>query len=575
MPITTHICDPRCGRPPGPCERLAPAFLNGVDVQGWRLSVARKSECAESPGFERAFTVRASEKNRIFGAFVEMEETRPADLASARQTPGNRPDRQPSYRLPCIYRKMKPVPKFSSDYRMVNAIRTLAIICLMFAASSAWSFTVSGTTYTTDGSEPDVQAACNAAPDNGTVTVVIPNGTYSWTGTLTITKSLTLAGASATGVTINNNLANGDMIDATASANGHLNIYWLSIVQVADNGGGKGYAIVADRSEPSNYTVLIHDCTFNEGQLAYGYTVECVANGIIFWNDTFIGDGPNQPNAVGGLSMVCHKYGYTSSWNTPDTYGNEDVTGLGNTYIENCVFYDGILGGNIDDNARVVSRYNTFQAACITSHGQESSPFGCREFEIYNNTFTYPTSGKGPSGNTYPLNTQAWWGERGGSGVIFNNVMDLIPEGKSAISLEVFSINRLDSIPCQTAYPAARQTGQGWSASSNATYGNPVVPQDGTGAVTEGVWIWNNTGSATTDPNTYVGLNPYTPDECGNGQLLTNYLQQGRDYFVGIAKPGYTPYQYPHPLHTAFALTGPNPTPNATPLAPQNLRVVN
>jgi hypothetical protein len=55
---------------------------------------------------------------------------------------------------------------------------------LMFCAHTAWSYTVSGTTYTTNGTQADVQAACSAAPDNGTVTVVIPNGTYSWSGYL-------------------------------------------------------------------------------------------------------------------------------------------------------------------------------------------------------------------------------------------------------------------------------------------------------------------------------------------------------------------------------------------------------
>src|SRR5262249_19358795 len=113
---------------------------------------------------------------------------------------------------------------------------------------------------------------------------------------------------------------------------------------------------------------------------------------------------------------------------------------------------------------------------------------------------------------------------------------------------------------------------------STATFGHPVVTQDGIGAVTEGMWIWGNTGSATTTGNQVdlFGLTQYTPDECGNGQLVGNYLQQGRDYFF-TAKPGYTPYPHPHPLHTAFAVTGgnPTPTPNATPLAPQNLRVVN
>jgi hypothetical protein len=422
-----------------------------------------------------------------------------------------------------------------------------------------------------------VQAACNAAPDNGTVTVVIPNGTYSWTGNLKITKSLALAGASSTGVTINNNLASGAMIAATAGTNGHINIYWLKIVQVANNGGGAGFALVIDRVEPTKYTVLVHDCTFSNGSI-FGYTVECLDNGIIFWNDTFIGDGPNDSNPLGGISLVCGKYGYTSSWNTPDTYGVQDVSGLANSYIEDCTFYDG-GNANFDDNSRVVARYSTFYTAGLTSHGQETSPIGTREWEIYNNKFIYSTSGTGPSGNTYPLNIQNWFLCRGGSGVIFNNAMDDIPYGKNGLNLTVFSINRADSIPCQTAYPAARQTGQGWSASSNATYGNPVISQDGTGAVTEGVYIWGNTGSETSDPH-YVGLDQYSPDDCGNGKLVTEFLQAGRDYFVGTAKPGYSPYLYPHPLHTAFAVTGAGPTPAPTPTqnapaAPTNLRVVN
>ena len=79
-----------------------------------------------------------------------------------------------------------------------------------------------GNVYLTNGSQADVQAACSAAPDDGTITVVIPNGTYSWAGNLPITNAVSLAGASATGVTIQNNYAAGDLIDATSSKNGHI-----------------------------------------------------------------------------------------------------------------------------------------------------------------------------------------------------------------------------------------------------------------------------------------------------------------------------------------------------------------
>jgi hypothetical protein len=34
----------------------------------------------------------------------------------------------------------------------------------------------------------------------------------------------------------------------------------------------------------------------------------------------------------------------------------------------------------------------------------------------------------------------------------------------------------------------------------------------------------------------------------GPVDFSANYIQLNRDYFNGIAKPGYTPYIYPHPL---------------------------
>jgi len=125
---------------------------------------------------------------------------------------------------------------------MKNSIQKL-VVCFLLLSGTAFSYTISGKKYLTDGSQSDVQNACSAAPDDGSITVVIPDGTFSWSGTLTINHSLTLAGADATGVKINNFNASGDMIDATASSNGHVNIYWLNAVQMANNGGGRGFAL--------------------------------------------------------------------------------------------------------------------------------------------------------------------------------------------------------------------------------------------------------------------------------------------------------------------------------------------
>ncbi len=65
------------------------------------------------------------------------------------------------------------------------------------------------------------------------------------------------------------------------------------------------------------------------------------------------------------------------------------------------------------------------------------------------------------------------------------------------------------------------------------------------------IYFWNNTLNGNTSPR--AGFNVPT---------TVNYVVAGRDYLDNVAKPGYTPLAYPHPL------TQNNPS------SPQNLRVV-
>lgn len=448
-------------------------------------------------------------------------------------------------------------------------MKTLLLVVFILCASRAWSYSVSGTTYSTNGSQSDVQAACSAAPDNGSVTVVIPNGTYSWSGNLSINKSLKLAGQSATGVTINNNNGSGNMISATSTANGHINIYWLNIVQVASNSGGAGFMLNCDRNDASSYTVLVHDCTFNNSAV-YSYSVLVSANGIVFWNDTFIGNGSN---GLGGISLVCQKYGPGTSsghgsWNSPSTMGSLDTTGLNNTYIENCTFSAAPTACvNADDNSRVVVRYCTIQDSSLHAHGQDTSIYGVRHYEIYNNTFV--------NSQAAALNLSAWTYIRGGTFIIANNSVAALPYGKPSFTMICQSINRSDAIACQTGYPAARQIGYGWSANSSSRYGNPVISQDGIGQAQDPAYIWNNSGDGGQASGSYVGISQYSPDDCGNGMQDSNFIVQGRDYYVGTPRPGWSAYTYPHPLHASNGGgPAPTPAPNPTPAAPQNLRVI-
>jgi hypothetical protein len=94
------------------------------------------------------------------------------------------------------------------------------------------------------------------------------------------------------------------------------------------------------------------------------------------------------------------------------------------------------------------------------------------------------------------------------------------------IQMIVMSLRR-NCLHAEHAYPVPRQVGQG---------------HDGTGYVLDPLYIWNNPG------NPRVGVNDYEPDEVGRNLRTADYLKPGRDYHVGVAKPGYRKDIYPHPL---------------------------
>ena len=79
------------------------------------------------------------------------------------------------------------------------------------------------------------------------------------------------------------------------------------------------------------------------------------------------------------------------------------------------------------------------------------------------------------------------------------------------------------------------------------------------------MYFWNNTGSGGTSiPST----SDYSPNECGSSAPSTSsFVQSGRDYIVGTAKPGYSKYTYPHPLRSGSQTT-------PVPAAPSNVRVI-
>jgi hypothetical protein len=404
----------------------------------------------------------------------------------------------------------------------------------------------------TNGSAEDTQKAIDAST-NGTI-IRLPDGEHAWYRPVTNSKNtaIHLIATNLGKTTIKRRYTGGDLILLNASPNGNSEVSGIHFEDpYADS--QTNYSFCLDVNQTSGLPVLIHDCSFASlARQGFNYSVRFIGNGGVVWNCSFA----SRNDVLGGISFV-NTTSNSSAWNQPDSMGagpdstgvnKGDPTGTLDTYVENCLFQDMDMAcTNFDDNSRTVIRYCTLNNATLNSHGQETSTWGNRHWEIYNNSFNYSTSGKAYGGDSYPLNMNGWFGVRGGTGVITNNAMENIPYNKLGILLTVYSISRVDSIPCQTAYPAAHQAGQGWSSVSTAQYGHPVVSKDGTGAVPDPIYIWGNTGTETTDPN-YVGVYQFTPDECGNNEKIGTFLQEGRDYFVNEARPGWTPYTYPHPL---------------------------
>ena len=421
----------------------------------------------------------------------------------------------------------------------INNALHLASICLAAVLATVGH----AATLTTDGSAADVQAKINAASPGDTI--AIPAGSFAWSSGVTNGgKPVKISGAGVGSTTVNRAETSGHLLALSGA-------FELSGIRFLDpyDGSQVNFSFLVDVS-PAGGIPTIHDCQFTTG---YNYAVRFTSNGGVIWNCSFW----TTSEMLGGISFV-NTSADASEWNKADTMGMQgDPSGTLNTYVEDCKFYDTTTAvSNLDDNSRVVWRHNLMSNVQMGSHGQETSVWGARHWEIYSNTFVVSMSGTSSQGTPYPLNLNNLIGLRGGTGVITGNAMDVVPFGKDQIQFNVFNIRRATGqLPCQTAWPSAHQIGQGWSATSQAPFGNPVVTRDGVGAILDPAYVWGNTGSATTDPN-YIALNEYQPDECGNGQLIANYVKAGRDYLT-TAKPGYAPYTYPHPIRGG----SPTPTP--------------
>lgn len=302
--------------------------------------------------------------------------------------------------------------------------------------------------------------------------------------------------------------------------------------------------------------VLIHDCWFQTGLVSAQGAIYAQGNGFVIWNCSF--DDLFSQNTT-ALTSYWTGSGGRASHDSNSTMGMNDANGLTNGYVEDCDFHGYQDLGDWSDASRTVFRHNLMENSAMASHGE--GPTGLRHIEVYDNELIFDTFG---ADCATEIHLQHFFWQRGGTGVITDNNVPRISSqcsgNKSNVKFSVLPVRRLyGPYCCWTQYPLPHQPGQGYGpgAVCNETYQGACL--NGTYPYciyAEPVYIWNNTGTA----GNSVGLIQDGTDQCGNGQQVADYVQEGRDYVIG-PKPGYQKFTYPHPLRSG----APSPTPTATP----------
>jgi len=422
----------------------------------------------------------------------------------------------------------------------------MAVLLAVFLAPEAYANTYIAASCNTS----DVQAALNLAADGDTV--IIPNGSCTWTYGLTTSLQITLTGESVGGVVITDADTNSsdNLLTINIGSSFHTTIANLNFLP----GTGTGTYITV---QGTGLVPLMHDMDFNIPNFQLQHAVDWHVTGGVIWNTTFESTynlngtcGQQVGSDSGSLSVKSNK-----NWDDASTMGTLDTNGDQNLYIEDSTFNYVGQAPDMDDNARVAIRHTTFiNTSGALIHGPTST-YGGRSVEFYNDTFTYSNTNR---------SLQRWYWGRGGTAVITNNSVDADTGGcygpRASWVFIVESATRSTSHGCCTSYACFHQPGSGSDGTSGHTFlSTSQTPYDSY-QQSDPVYIWNNTGTGQGN----LGLNDDTSMGCSSpGADTAAFFVQNRDYFLDTtssptsgAKPGWAPYPYPHPLHTGTP--GPN-----------------
>jgi hypothetical protein len=474
-----------------------------------------------------------------------------------------------------------------------------------------------------DGTPQNIQFIHNNQAVDGD-TITIPSGTFSWTGTVLLTKAITLQGNTTTDApNSQNSVDNTVVIDniPLAANNG--------LIELRAPGGQRvtGITFVQGRAQMQSNGIVrvsgatptrIDHCVFDRVYFSPMIGVKDYNYGVI--------DHNVKRNPVSNEGLVHFTMGWTAQtngdppWVLPAGYGGPDFF-----FVEDNLSYGGM---DLTLGSKVVVRHNVFMYANMASHGTGMSftnGRGARAVEVYNNHFQLAlgyqaVTGSNGGGALFHDNTIMPYPGYNVYGIDFGNYRQIANFGypfggaNGANQWDLNDPNLYDSgmlTDANNNYPyTVTDSTKNWTPNQWAGYsiGRPsdgasaIIVSNSNNTLTINQWISQNfaagngyeirkvlraldqpglgaqTGAMDrTHPRWMQQAdepcyewNNFGPNNTpihfiGSGHSTSILL--GRDYFNETVKPGYTPYCYPHPLVSGVPCGGPSPTPTPTPTA--------
>jgi hypothetical protein len=461
-------------------------------------------------------------------------------------------------------------------------------ILLLWPAASWGACTGSSPTWTATVDQASVTTCVNNAVNGDTVNIAV--GAANWTSTLTINKHIKLAGAGVGQTIITNNNTTGNLLNVTESTTGNVRIEGIQFNQGTGPvlggtcGGPCAFLNVASGGANGKPVLVVgnrFDQTVGTAGDA-GWSIAMRVNRGVISGNTIEGlpKGTNCANTATGIGVKLSDAEAALVWSTPAPWGALDTNGDKHVYVETNTLKNMFNGIDNEDGARTVFRYNTITNFSIGGHGADTSKHGQRYEDIYQNTIHWDGAGPNPvrynCGQNPPTiaNPNHHTNLRGGTQLIHENVINGIgPSSNWGNNPEVriqFQNLRRKGGPyacwkgeLQGSERSRGPHQAGWGFITGATTplgttGNPpgrVTPRNPQDR--EPVYIWGNTGTA--GQAVAISFDNFSPDQCGGGHVIADYVKMGQEVIVGTPKPGYAPFQYPHPLLTGAPPQPPTP----------------